>query len=249
LVEPNAELGSGVTIGPYAVVEGGARIGNDTAIAAHAVVHSTTQLGARCHLGIGAVLGSAPQDLKYAEEPTELIVGDRTQIREYATVNRGTSVTGVTTIGRDCFLMAYVHIAHDCVVGDSVVMANAVQLGGHVSVEAHVQIGGMTAIHQFTSVGVHAFVGGGSRVAQDIPPYAMAVGNPARLYGVNTEGLRRAAFPAERRLALKRAFRLLFNSDLTRAAATERLRAEYPEVPEVLRLLDFVSRSQRGVLV
>lgn len=249
LVDPDAQLGDGVSVGPFGVVEAGVHVGDGTAVAAHAVIYSGTRLGDQCSVGVGAVLGSAPQDLKYGGEPTVLHIGDRTRIREYVTVNRGTSVTGVTTIGSDCFLMAYVHIAHDCVVADNVVMANAVQLGGHVSIEAHVQVGGMTAIHQFTNVGVHAFVGGGSRVAQDIPPYAMAVGNPARLYGVNVEGLRRASFTAECRLALKRAYRLLFNSELARTAAVEQLRSEYPEVSEVQHLLDFVSRSQRGVLV
>jgi UDP-N-acetylglucosamine acyltransferase len=170
-------------------------------------------------------------------------------IREYCTINRGTAATGRTVIGRGCFLMSYVHVAHDCNIGDEVIIANAVQMAGHVSIENRAVISGLVPIHQFVRIGTFAFVGGGSRVNQDVPPFTKAVGNPVHLYGLNSVGLERAGFAAEVRLALKRAYRLLFNSDLTLSQGIARARAELGGIAEVETLLKFVEASQRGVLV
>jgi len=248
IVAPDTHLGAGVEIGPFAVVGPRVTIGDGTTVGPHAVIQHT-RLGAGCTVGAGSILGAAPQDVKYGGAETWLEVGDHTVVREYATLHRGTEARGATIVGSRCFLMTYVHVAHDCVVEDGVTIANMVQLAGHVHIEAHATISGLCPVHQFVRIGTYAYVGGGSRVPQDVPPYTTAVGNPLRLYGINTIGLTRAGFPSETRLALKRAYRLLFNSDLTAAEAVSRLRAEPDLGPEVRRLLDFVDRSERGVLV
>jgi UDP-N-acetylglucosamine acyltransferase len=249
VLDPGARLGPDVRVGPFAVIGPGVEVGRGTRIGPHAVIEQDTSLGERCLVGAGAVLGSDPQDVSYRGEPTRLEIGHGTRIREYATLHRGTAASGRTIVGSCCYLMAYVHVAHDCILEDGVVIANAVQLAGHVHVEAHATIGGLTPVHQFVRIGRHAFVGGGSRVPQDIPPYARAAGNPIRLYGVNRVGLDRAGLPAETQAILKHAFRLLFNSHLTTTEAAERVRIAYGDVPEVVHLLDFVARSRRGVLV
>lgn len=249
VIDPRADIGTGVEIGPYAVVGPSVAIGDGCVIGPHAVLERNVILGPACRLGAGSVVGTDPQDLKYAGEETWVEVGGGTRIREYVTVNRGTGRSGRTTIGRDCFLMSYAHVGHDCRVGDDVTLANTVQLGGHVKVEAHASIGGATAVHQFVRVGTRAFVGGGCSVRQDVPPYARAAGNPMRLYGINAVGLKRAGIEPEARLALQRAFRTLFNSELSTSDALDRLRAEAPETPEVARLLEFFAQSDRGVLV
>ena len=249
VVDPRAELADGVVVGPGAVVGPGVRVDEGTEIQAHAVLERDTDVGRGCLIGYGAVLGSAPQDVNYRDEPTRVTVGADTRIREYVTVHRGTAATGHTRVGARCFLMAYVHIAHDCAIEDDVVLANAVQLAGHVQVGRHAWIGGQTPVHQFVRIGEYAFVGGGSRVPQDVPPYARVAGIPLRLYGINSVGLQRAEFPPEVRLALKHAFRRLFNSSVPTRAALEALREETPLVPEVERLLAFVAASERGILI
>ncbi len=249
VIDSRADLAAGVTVGPYAIIGPGVVVGEGSIVRPHAVIERDATIGTGCDIGVGAVIGGAPQDVKYRGEPSRVEIGDGTQVREYVTVNRGTAVTGQTVIGSRCYIMSYSHVAHDCVLEDEVTLANAVQLGGHVHLEPLVTIGGASAVHQFARIGTHAFVGGGSRVAQDVPPYAKAAGNPLKLYGINAVGLRRAGLAPGCRAALKRAFRLLFNSDLTTSEALDRLRAEDPEFPEIARLLDFFGQSERGVLV
>jgi UDP-N-acetylglucosamine acyltransferase len=248
VIDPGTVLDTAVVVGPYAVLGPGVTIGQGTRVSPHAVIEHSV-IGRDCLIGTGAVLGAPPQDRKYAGEQSRVEIGDRSTLREYVTVSRGSASTGRTSIGRDCYLMSYAHVAHDCVVEDGVMLSNLVQLGGHVHVEANASIGGSSAVHQFARIGTHAFVGGGSHVRQDVPPYAKASGHPVKLYGINAVGLRRAGIGPATRLALQRAFRLLFNSELTTTEAIDRLRAEAPELPEVIRLLDFVTRSERGVLV
>lgn len=249
VIDPRAALGDDVSVGPYAVIGPNVEIGARTSVGAHAVIERNTRLGCNCTVGVGAVLGGDPQDRKFRGTETWVEIGDHTVVRDYSTVNRGTEHRGVTRVGNRCFLMTYVHVAHDCLIEDDVTLANAVQLGGHVTVEAFATIGGSSPVHQFVRIGTHAFVGGGSRVPQDVPPYTRAAGNPLRLYGVNTLGLTRAGIAPETRMALKRAYRTLFNSDLALSDAVQRLQAEDDPVPEVRRLLDFVASSRRGVLV
>jgi len=249
LVDPTARLGHDVSIGPYAIVGPRVTLGDGCSVAAHVVLERNVKLGTGVKLGIGAVVGNDPQDLKYQGEDTWVEIGDHTVIREYCTINRGTSATGKTTIGQRCFLMSYVHVAHDCVIASDVIIANAVQMAGHVTIEDRAIISGLVPIHQFVRIGTFAFVGGGSRVNQDVPPYTKAVGNPVHLYGLNSVGLQRAGFSADVKLALKRAYRLLFNSDLTVTQGIVRARAELPTSPEIENFLRFIEGSQRGVLV
>jgi UDP-N-acetylglucosamine acyltransferase len=249
LVDPSAQLGLDVSIGPYAIIGPSVVIGDRCQLAAHVVIERNTRLGAGVKVGYGTVLGADPQDLKYKGEETWVEIGDGTILREYCTVNRGTPATGKTTVGQRCFIMTYVHIAHDCVVGDDVILANSIQMAGHVTVDDRAIISGLVPIHQFVRVGTYAFVGGGSRVNQDVPPYTKAVGNPVHLYGLNSVGLQRAGFTPEVKLALKKAYRLVFNSHLTVSQGIARARSELPAVPEVETFLRFIEASQRGVLV
>ena len=249
IVDRSASLGQDLTVGPYVVIGPRVTLGDGVRIGPHAVLERDVSLGAGCSVGAGAILGGDPQDTKYQGEHTTVEVGEGTTIREYVTINRGSVGTGRTRIGAGCYLMAYAHVGHDCIVEDGVTLANLVQLGGHVRVEENASLGGSSAVHQFARIGTYAFVGGGSHVRQDVPPYAKVSGNPVKVYGVNSVALRRAGTTPEARLALKRAFRLLFNSDLTTTEAIERLRATEAESAEVSRLIDFFSRTERGVLV
>jgi UDP-N-acetylglucosamine acyltransferase len=246
-VDPGACLGHDVEIGPFAIIGPNVTIGDSCRIHARVTLERNVRLGRDVSVGIGSILGGEPQDLKFGGEETVVEVGDGTRIREYATINRGTSASGSTRLGANCFIMSYVHLAHDCHVGDGVIIANATQLAGHVTVQDRAIISGLVAVHQFVTIGSMAFIGGASRVNQDIPPFVKAVGNPVELYGLNTVGLRRANYSSETVSALKRAYRLFFNSDLNLSQAQERARQELPPVPEVGLLLEFVASSQRGI--
>ena len=247
LIDPAAELGDGVEIGPWAIVGPRVTVGRECLIGPRATLERNVRLGDRVRVGGGSILGGEPQDLKYRGEESWVEVGAGTIIREYSTINRGTSATGRTTVGENCFLMTYVHVAHDCRVGDGVTIANGTQLAGHVTVQDRAVLSGLNAIHQFVIIGSLAFIGGGTRVNQDIPPYVKAVGNPMELYGLNTIGLQRAGFAPETIAALKRAYRLIFNSDLNLSQALERARTDLPAFPEVERFIEFVESSARGV--
>jgi UDP-N-acetylglucosamine acyltransferase len=247
VIDATARLGLDVEIGPYAVIGPAVEVGDGSRLGPHVVLERNVRLGAAVALGAGVVLGGAPQDVKYRDEATWVEIGARTVIREHSTVNRGTTATGVTRVGADCLLMTYVHVAHDCQVGDGVTIANATQLSGHITVEEYATLSGLIAIHQFVTIGTRAFVGGASRVNQDIPPYVKAVGNPVELFGLNTIGLQRAGFGQETMAALKRAYRLLFNSPMSRPDALLELEPDAVRVPEVRRLRDFVVTARRGV--
>ncbi|MCW8804670.1 MAG: acyl-ACP--UDP-N-acetylglucosamine O-acyltransferase, partial [Ignavibacteriaceae bacterium] len=179
IVNPNAKLGENIVIGPYAIIEDDVEIGNDCVIGAHAVIYSGARLGNRVKIFQGTSVANLPQDLKFAGEPTLFIIGDDTVVREFATLHRGTLETGKSQIGRNCLLMAYSHIPHDCVVGDNCIIANAVQIGGHSHIEDWVIIGGLAGLHQFSRVGEHSMIAGAAKVTQDVPPYILAVNNPA----------------------------------------------------------------------
>lgn len=247
VIDPTAELGERVTMGPYCVVGPRVTLADGVSLGSHVVIEQDTIVGRDCRIASCATLGGDPQDLKYAGERTELRIGERTHIREYVTLNRGTAAHGYTEIGSDCLIMAYAHVAHDCVIGDHVVIANAVNMGGHVEIGDWAGIGGLSAIHQFTKIGEHAFVGGTSAVRKDVPPYVKASGSPLRLYGLNAIGLQRRGFPQDVRQELRRAYRILFQSKLNVHDALLRARAELQPYLEVQRLLDFFARSERGV--
>ncbi len=247
IVDPDARIGQGVVVGPWSMIGPGVTVGDGTVIASHVLIEKDTTLGVDCHLYQGAVLGTDPQDLKYRGEETVLTVGDRTVIREYATLNRGTADLRQTVVGDDCLLMAYSHIAHDCQIGNSVVIANAVNMAGHVFIEDWAIIGGLTAIHQFVRVGAHAFVGGASRTSQDVPPYTRAAGSPMKLYGLNSIGLDRRGFSKEVRQSLKNAYRAIFQGSLPLSQGLEQAEAEAEDFPEVRHFLSFIRNSERGV--
>jgi len=249
LVDPAAELGQGVTIGPWALIGPGVRIGDRVAVGPRVLIERDTTVGEDCRIANGAVLGTDPQDLKYKGEKTALEVGARTVIREFATLNRGTSAAGKTIIGSDCLLMAYTHVAHDCELGSHVILSNAVNMGGHVRIEDWVTVGGLTPIHQFVRIGAHAFVGGGSRVPQDVPPYCRAAGNPPKLYGLNTVGLERRGLSEDVRKALKHAYRILFASNLNLSQALAQADEEGSTIPEVRHLLEFIRSGERGIVL
>lgn len=247
IVDPGAELGRGVAIGPFAIVGPGVSVGDGCVIGPRATLERNVRLAERVTVGEGTIIGGDPQDLKYKGEETWVEIGADTVIREYSTINRGTTATRVTRVGARCFIMTYVHLAHDCHVGDQVIIANGTQLAGHVTVHDRATLSGVVAVHQFVTIGSFAFVGGMSRVNQDIPPFVRAVGNPVELYGLNSIGLQRAGFSDPTVRALKRLYRLFFNSDLNLSQAADRSRVEVPALPEVEQFLEFVMRSQRGV--
>ncbi|WP_396220444.1 acyl-ACP--UDP-N-acetylglucosamine O-acyltransferase [Gemmatimonas sp.] len=247
LVDASAHLGADVEVGPWAIIGPQCTIGNGTHIAARATLERNVRLGARVQIGIGAILGGDPQDLKYRGEETWVDIGDDTSVREYATINRGTAHSITTSVGRNCFLMSYVHLAHDCHIGDNVIISNGTQLAGHVTVEDKATISGLCAVHQFSRIGRHSFIGGCSRVAQDVPPFVRAVGNPIKLFGLNSVGLRRTGFDEDVVRELKRAYRTCFRSDLNLGQGVEKARAELTMLPEVQHFLDFIEASQRGV--
>lgn len=246
IVDPAAELGQGVEVGPFSLIGPGVRIGDGSTIGPHVSIEGLVTIGNEVQLGHGSLIGCPPQDIKFKGEDTTVEIGDRTIIREYTTVHRGTNATGRTVVGADCYLMTYVHVAHDCVVADHVVIANGTQMAGHVTIEAHAVISGLVVIHQFVTIGTYAFIGGGTRVPQDIPPYVKAVD---KLYGLNSVGLQRAGFMPETLAALKRAYRFVFNSNLALTEAVARARDELPPMKEVEHFLDFVESSGRGVPV
>jgi UDP-N-acetylglucosamine acyltransferase len=249
IVDSGAELGVDVEVGPYAIVGPQVSVGDRSVLAPHAILERNVRLGAGCRVGSGSILGGDPQDLKFKGEETWVEIGDSTVVREFSTVNRGTAESWKTTVGRKCLVMSYVHLAHDCHIGDEVILSNCVQLAGHVKIGDGAIISGLSAVHQFVKIGAYAFVGGMSRVSKDVPPFVKAVGSPMKLFGLNGVGLERRAVPKETVHELKKAYSLLFNSDLNVSQALERARAELRPLPEIELLVKFVEESERGVLV
>ncbi|MBC8181630.1 acyl-ACP--UDP-N-acetylglucosamine O-acyltransferase [candidate division KSB1 bacterium] len=248
IVETKAELGEGVTVGPYTVIEDDVFIGENTEIASHAFIQSGTRLGKKCRVFKGAVVGTDPQDLKYAGEKTTLEIGDETTVREFCTLNRGSSHRFKTVIGSRCLLMAYVHVAHDCIIGDNVILANAINMGGHVTIESFAAIGGMSPIHQFVRIGSHAFIGGGLRVNKDVPPYILAAGEPIQYAGINRVGLTRKGFSSDVLNEIRKAYKIIYRSGLNVSQAVAKLKNEETLIPEVQLIVDFIESSERGII-
>jgi len=249
IVSDQARLGENVQVGPGVIVGDGCEVGDDCVLDARAVLERNVRLARGVRVGIGTVLGGDPQDLKFQGEETWVEIGEGTRIREYSTINRGTSQSFRTTVGKNCFLMSYVHLAHDCHLGDGVIISNGTQLAGHVTIEDRAILSGLVAVHQFVKIGKHSFVGGCSRVAKDVPPFLKAVGNPVKLYGLNSVGLQRAGFDEGVIRELKRAYRLFFRSELNVSQAMERAASELPRSPEVEHFLRFLEGSDRGVII
>lgn len=249
IVHPDAQLGECVEIGPYAIVGDGCVLGDNSVVATRAVLEKNVILGKNVKVGIGTVLGGEPQDLKFKGEHTTVEIGDDTVIREYSTINRGTAQSFKTSVGKSCFLMSYVHLAHDCHIGDGVIISNGTQLAGHVTIDDKAIVSGLVAVHQFATIGRFSFIGGASRVPKDVPPYVKAVGNPIKLYGLNSIGLERNGFSEEVRRELKRAYRLFFKSELNLSQAREKAKAELHDSPEIREFLAFFERSNRGSVI
>ncbi len=249
IVSPDAEIASDVEIGAFAIIGDNCNVASGCVISPRVTLERNVTLSQNVKVGVGTILGGPPQDLKFAGEETTVEIGEGTVIREYTTINRGTAHSFKTTVGRNCLLMSYVHLAHDCHIGDNVILSNVVQLAGHVTVEDRAIISGLSAAHQFVRIGRQSFIGGCSRVSKDIPPFLKAVGNPVKLYGLNTVGLQRGGMDDATILELKRAYRLLFRSDHNVTQAIERAQNELEPLPEVKELIRFVEASERGVVI
>ena len=249
LVHPDARLGAGVSVGAFSIVDEHVDIGAGTRIGHHCVVTGHTRIGRDNRIFHFVSLGEAPQDKKYAGEPTGLEIGDGNTIREFGTFNRGTvQDAGVTRLGNNNWIMAYVHLAHDCQVGNDTIFANNAQLAGHVHVGDHAILGGFTAVHQFCRIGAHSITGLSSVIVHDVPPYVTVAGNPAAAHGINSEGLRRRGFSSSAIDGLRRAYRTLYKSGLTLEEARSALAGQVDALPELRLWLDFLSVSRRGIV-
>ncbi len=248
-VDPGAIIGDNVKISPFAVIEEGAVLGNNCEVGPQAYITKWARIGDDVKIHKGAVVGSDPQDLKFEGEDSYLEIGDRTTIREFTTLNRGTKESGRSSIGSDCLIMAYVHVAHDCHIGNRCILVNGVQLGGHIEIGDWAIIGGLVPIHQFVRIGKHAMVGGGWRVPVDVPPFTTVAGDPLSFKGLNSLGLRRRNFEKATIATMKRAYKIIFQSDLNISQALERVRDEIDPIPEVIDIIDFIeSRGDRGLV-
>lgn len=223
-------------------------IGDGTSIRNFAVIKSGTFIGENCRVFQGSVIGEIPQDLKFRGEKTVTRIGDNTTVREFVTINRGTSALGHTTVGENVLLMAYIHIAHDCIVGDHVIMANQATLGGHVEIGNWAFLGGGVLVHQFCKVGEHACIGAGFRAVQDVPPFILASGEPIKYCGLNNIGLKRRGIPSEKRKIMKQIYTLYFRSNLTRTKALDEIKSQFSNNPAGKVIVDFMEKSNRGII-
>jgi len=247
IVDASAKIADDVSIGPFSVIGANVEIGSGTTVASHVVINGPTKIGKDNRIFQFSSVGEKPQDLKFADEATELIVGDRNTIREFVTLHRGTPGGGnVTKIGNDNLLMANVHVAHDCIVGNHVILANATALAGHVVVDDHVILGGYTTVHQFTRIGAHAFTGFSTAIDRDVLPFFTVAGNRARAVGINKEGLKRREFSPESIRALQEAFKLLIKSSCSHKVALEKVEEIAKNDSNVRMMLDFLDSSERG---
>lgn len=249
VVHPGAKIGAGVEVGPYSIIGEYVEIGDETRIGAHVVIAGHTRIGRDNNIFNHVSLGEAPQDKKYAGEPTRLEIGDSNVIREFCTFNIGTvQDRGYTRLGNDNWIMSYVHLAHDCVVGNNTVLANCTQLAGHVEVFDFAILGGFTGVHQFCRVGAHAITGVGSVVLADVPPFVTAMGNTAKPHGINSEGLKRRGFSASGITEIRRAYKTLYRSGLTFEQAKQALQDKAASVPEIKLMTDFLADSKRSII-
>jgi UDP-N-acetylglucosamine acyltransferase len=242
-----ARIGEGVKIGPYTVIGENVEIGDECEIGSHVLIEGATKVGRRNRFFHGASIGTAPQDLKYNGEQTFLTIGDDNVFREFVTVNLATGDGETTSVGSRCLLMAYVHVAHNCSVGNEVILANAVNLAGHVFIDDFATVGGLTPVHQFVRIGKYAFIGGGSRIERDIPPYIKVAGNPPQIYGINSIGLERRGFSAESRALIKRIYKLLYRGDMNVSQVLETLDGDDWDSAEAAEMAEFLRHCERGI--
>ena len=247
-VHPDAQIAENVVIDPFVTIDKNVVIGKGTWIGPNVTILNGARIGENCKIFPGAVIAADPQDLKYKGEQTEVLIGDNTTIREYVTINRGTSVKGKTIIGNNTLLMAYVHVAHDCIIGNNVILVNSVQIAGEVVVDDWAIIGGVSAIHQFTHIGSHSIISGGSMVGKDVPPFVKAGRNPVSYAGVNSIGLRRRGFPNEKINEIQEVYRFLYQRGLNNKKAIEKIEAEMPASKERDEIILFFRNSERGIM-
>lgn len=247
-IHPNAQIAPDVKIGAFSYIDEDVIIGRGTVIEPNVTIYSGSRIGEDCRIFPGAVIGAIPQDLKFNGEYTQVVIGDRTTIRECATINRGTSASGTTYIGSDNLIMAYVHVAHDCVVGNHCVLANSTNLAGHVVVEDYVIFGGMSAAHQFVKIGKHAFIAGGTLLTKDVPPYILVAKNPAVFGGINSVGLKRRNFGLEQIHLMQDIYRYLYNNGLNTTQAIQKIKEDFEESDLRNEIIDFVEKSERGIV-
>ncbi len=248
IVSPKAKLHESVEVGPFAIIEDDVVIGEGSRIGSMALIASGARIGKNVRVFHGAVISSIPQDLKFEGEDTTANIGDNTVVREYATINRGTSESGSTDVGQDCLIMTYAHIAHDCKLGHHVIMANSVNLAGHVHIGDYAIIGGIVPVHQFVKIGAYSMIGGGFRVPRDVCPYALLGGYPLKVIGLNLIGLKRKGFPRETIAVLRQVFKILFFSDLNTSQALEKIKEDVEIIPEVEEIITFIKDSSRGLI-
>jgi UDP-N-acetylglucosamine acyltransferase len=248
VVSPQAELAEGVSIGPYCIIGEKVSIGRDTSLGPHVVIEGHTRIGEGNRIYPFVTIGFPPQDIGYKQEDTRVIVGNNNIIREYTSINRATvKQDRVTTIGNDNFIMAYTHIAHDCILGNHIILSNAATLGGHTTIGDYANLSGLVGVHQFVRIGTHAFIGGKAGVTKDIPPYMIAAGEKVRLFGPNLIGLKRSGFSGETIDGLKRAYRIIWRESRSISDGIDRVRQEVDPFPELDILIEFISKSKRGV--
>ena len=247
-VHPNAKIANNVVIDPFVTIAKNVEIGKGTWIGSNVTVMEGTRIGKNCRIFPGAVISAIPQDLKFEGEKSLAIIGNNTTVRECATINRGTSITGKTEVGENCLIMAYSHIAHDCKIGDNCIIVNSVALGGHVTIGDYAIIGGLSAVHQFASIGNHAMVSGGSLVRKDVPPFVKAAREPLSFVGINSIGLRRRGFKDKKIQEIQNIYRILFQSNKNTTQAIAKIEGELPVSPERDAILSFIQNSGRGIM-
>ena len=248
IVHKDAQLGDGVTVGPYTIIEKNTVLGKGTEISSHVLIADGCRIGENCIIHNGAVLASVPQDLKFEGEETILEIGNDSTIREFATLNRGTSASGKTVIGKNTLIMAYAHIAHDCLIGDNVIIANSVNMGGHVEIQNNATIGGMTPIHQFVRIGTFAFIGGGYRVPKDVPPYILAAGEPLQYRTLNLVGLKRNGFSRKSISQLSKGYNIIYDKKTSLKEGLSKLKSNGELTAELQTTIDFFESSSRGII-
>lgn len=248
IVHPDAKLGTGVEVAPFATIHDNVEIGDHCKIHSGAIIHSGARIGEGCEIHPYAVISGIPQDLKFKGEESVAIIGDRTTIREYVTINRGTASKGFTRVGSDCLIMAYAHVAHDCEIADKVVIGNACQIAGEVIIGEQAILSGGSLVHQFVRIGSHVMIQGGSRLTKDIPPFTLIGREPAIYCGINIVGLRRRAFTNDQIFLINDIYRTLYTRGLNNTDAIQVIEKEYEDLPEKLEILSFLKSSKRGIV-
>ena len=248
IIDKSVKIPQNTTIGPYSIIESDVSIGESVKIASNVLIKSGTIIGNNVEIFSGAIIGEKPQDLKYNNEKTIVKIGDNSIIREYVTIHKGTKDRKITKIGSNCLLMAYSHVAHDTFLGNNVILSNDVQVGGHVTIENNVIIGGSTPIHQFCKIGEYAFVGGGYRIVQDVPPYIKAMGEPLKYFGINSVGLKRNSFSEDIISTIKKAYRVIYRSEHNILQAIKILDENSNSKLEVKKIINFIKKSNRGII-